>query len=317
MLRLAPLARRTGPRLLPLLPHVGRSLRPAPSAETRRGAWQGARNGGGASQDANWSNAECLTVVGLALAAAAGTAAAYKAASKSLAAFIKGMIEKYDTSFIGVDITIGTLYIYPLHAKAQILDITIMNPPGWESPYMMKAGKITLDLDWFSIISPWSKKIIVEKATFKHATVNIEYHHLWENTSNLDEIAQRAHHPDKDPHPEWKKKKEVAQTKNAKNKKDWWFDEVKLVDLNVNYNRGMFKENIMLPDIVYDHFSEQVGSNVLDDVLIILLQFIVTNVVSHLASPAIAASLTNKHQDEDERRATLARHTSWNKDGAK
>jgi len=75
---------------------------------------------------------------------------------------LKKKAEEIGTKTLGVAVTIGSLDIFAWKTKVIIEDLEIANPPGYNSPHLLKTGKVMVDVHAGKAIKSRGKEIVIE-----------------------------------------------------------------------------------------------------------------------------------------------------------
>lgn len=116
---------------------------------------------------------------------------------------IKSVAEKAGTKTLGVNVAIDGVTLAILKGQAEINDLVIDNPEGYENPTMLEAGTIDVKLDTSTLFK--GDTVVIEKILLDNITVTLEQKGL---TSNINEVVNniKSNLPDKkEPTPETEK----------------------------------------------------------------------------------------------------------------
>merc|ERR1719146_377109 len=120
--------------------------------------------------------------------------------SRFLGRAASATIERIDQGLLGVDIEIEDTDVQLWFGRIDLLNVTVNNPPGYESDYLLKAKRITLDLDVLALVCSLGRKIVIEELTLDSIDAIIEYDGYVYGTSNvqkvLDFLEKNAEKPD-------------------------------------------------------------------------------------------------------------------------
>lgn len=221
---------------------------------------------------------------------------------------VEGAIETYDQSVLGVDVNIEDLRLNPCTGVMEVTDMVINNPEGYKSEYLLKAGKVLLDLNMCKLACSCGKKVVVDKLIFKD--VDVIYEKAW-TTSNVNQIIDHLHaqgaSPDGkgDPPVKEEPKKEGAEgdkkdddtSKPADDKaapaanpdsgsgREVILHEVVVEDVGLKVSANMMMGmgvRISVGDMHYHDFAKQVGNSMVDDIVQILLISILKTVLANI-----------------------------------
>jgi hypothetical protein len=83
----------------------------------------------------------------------------------------KHAIETWDTSVIGVDVEVDSIHVRLFRGIVEMEGLTIMNPPGFQGPYMVRAGLVHIDVDMTTLKSPTK---VLENVVLRQVEVCVE-----------------------------------------------------------------------------------------------------------------------------------------------
>jgi len=102
-----------------------------------------------------------------------------------LGSLVKKLIGNFDASVLGVKVTVGALHIIATSAKIEVEDLTIANPDGYHSPYLLRADKMIVDLELQKLIFSMGKDVDIEEIHL--SGVDVIYEKAF-RTSNVNDI---------------------------------------------------------------------------------------------------------------------------------
>jgi len=207
--------------------------------------------------------------------------------SRSMGKAIEFAIETYDTAVIGVDVEIGKLSVNPFEGVIIADGLTIDNPKGYKSDYLLNAKLVHIDFDMKSLIFSGFSQCKVQKFVLQR--VDIIYEKTW-SSSNVHDVLQFLegdHSEDKDKKAaeEAKKRKAEASKKNKKDAMNVELQEVLVEDVGLRLQGQMIGGHgarLALADIKFDNFTKEVGSGYMDDIVKVLLKSIMKTVVANV-----------------------------------
>lgn len=83
-----------------------------------------------------------------------------------LGSLVKSMLSNFDSSSLGVKVELGTLLIDPAIGRIQVRGLTVRNPEGWRSEYLLHADKIIVDFEMEKLLYSFGKELHVEELVF-------------------------------------------------------------------------------------------------------------------------------------------------------
>jgi len=122
--------------------------------------------------------------------------------SNVLGALVKNALEQFDASFIGMETEVGTLVLDPACGRLEVDGLTIFNPEGYMSPYLLRAEKVVVEIDMAVLVASFGKElsvkeliidgidVILEK-TLHSSNLGVLLHHL-ENKAENDKQMREA-----------------------------------------------------------------------------------------------------------------------------
>lgn len=102
-----------------------------------------------------------------------------------LGSLIKSMVEKFDASTLGVEVEIGSLVFDAAVGRVNVDSLTVFNPEGYHSEYLLHAEKVVVDIDMQKLLYSLGKELHVEELFFDGIDVK------WEqglHSSNLQDL---------------------------------------------------------------------------------------------------------------------------------
>jgi hypothetical protein len=102
---------------------------------------------------------------------------------------LKHIIETYDVAFLGVQVQLDQLEVYPFTGIVSAGGLTIFNPPGWETSHLLSASSIYLNLNIASLLSSLGSNIDVEDLSVSGVDVVFEKSL---HTSNVYEVLEHV-----------------------------------------------------------------------------------------------------------------------------
>lgn len=218
--------------------------------------------------------------------------------SRCVGRAIELAIEKYDTSALGVDVDIGKLLVNPFSGYVAIHGLTIDNPQGYKSDYLLSAKTLIIDFSIASLLFSNFRHVVVEKIVLRR--VDIIYEKGWSSSNvhdilhflegKLEKWAKWLEERKQQQHVR-KKTKEIArgaqgQELPPEEKTLVEVREVLVEDVGVRLQGQMLGGHgarLALADIRYDNLTRIAGATYVDDVLKVLLKSIMKTVVANVA----------------------------------
>merc|ERR1719453_1957447 len=108
--------------------------------------------------------------------------------SRFLGRAASATIERIDQGLLGVDIEIEDTDVQLWFGRIDLLNVTVNNPPGFQSEYLLKAHRITIDLDVLALVCSLGRKIVIEELTLDTVDGIIEYDGYVYGTSNVQKV---------------------------------------------------------------------------------------------------------------------------------
>merc|ERR1719163_1856891 len=108
--------------------------------------------------------------------------------SRFLGRVAASTIERIDQGLLGVDIDIEDTDVQLWFGRIDLLNVTVNNPPGFQSEYLLKAHRISLDLDMLALVCSLGRKIVIEELTLDTIDAIIEYDGYVYGTSNVQKV---------------------------------------------------------------------------------------------------------------------------------
>jgi hypothetical protein len=176
--------------------------------------------------------------------------------------FVANAIETYGGAATGTSVRVGSVELALTQGRGDVKDLTIGNPPGYSSSYLVKIDDITLAIDLGSL---GGRVPVVKEAVVEAAHLNAEQHG---QTTNLTDIEQRVSGPRTGSSPS---------AQSAKNEGRIIIDRFRLTHGHITLTSDLLKhpEELELADVSIDGIGrasggvtyEQAAQAVLDPIL--------------------------------------------------
>jgi hypothetical protein len=108
--------------------------------------------------------------------------------SRFLGRAASATIERIDQGLLGVDIDIEDTDVQLWFGRIDLLNVTVNNPPGFQGDYLLRAHRITIDLDMLALICSLGRRIVIEELTLDTIDAIIEYDGYVYGTSNVQKV---------------------------------------------------------------------------------------------------------------------------------
>eukprot|EP00931_Biecheleriopsis_adriatica_P068248 TRINITY_DN4222_c0_g1_i6.p1 TRINITY_DN4222_c0_g1~~TRINITY_DN4222_c0_g1_i6.p1 ORF type:complete len:409 (+),score=87.92 TRINITY_DN4222_c0_g1_i6:76-1302(+) len=106
-------------------------------------------------------------------------------AGNMLGSLVRGALANFDSSALGVEIELGALVIDPATGRIEVEGLTVRNPEGWSSEYLLHADKIVVDIEMEKLLYSFGKELDVQELVFDGVDVIYE---KGLSTSNLNDL---------------------------------------------------------------------------------------------------------------------------------
>jgi len=183
------------------------------------------------------------------------------------------LMASFDSSLLGVTVTVGAMHIEPMMARIEVEDVTVQNPAGYRSPFLLHADRVVLDLDLQKLILSVGQDVDVQELVM--SGVDVIYERSWSSSNlhdslkALTDLGEKLHMPKPaEFHPEVTLHRVAAKDIGAK------------ISSSLTAGRGLRLE---VGDFSYEDFSRQVHSGrALVDVVRVLLGTLMQSVLATL-----------------------------------
>lgn len=202
---------------------------------------------------------------------------------------VEASIETFDRKVIGVDVNIGSLNFNPCAGRFVLENMVINNPEGFKSQYLLKVGRVNVDISMKTLLFSRGKTIIINCSEF--CDVDVIYEKSL-TSSNVDEILhfieKKFKNADK------KEDKQEAKPENAEGQiaaTEVILKRVLVEDVGVKAAATFFGGHgvrVAVGDFKYDDFSKEVGNSMVDDIIIILMKSFLKTVATNLVGKTFA-----------------------------
>src|SRR5262245_15753524 len=105
-------------------------------------------------------------IVGVAILVVAAIAVTITLMASRLGGIAGRIIEDYGSATTGTDVSVRSVEIEPTRGRGQVKDLTIANPPGFDTDYALRIDDIELALDLGSLRGqvPVVREVVVDDA---------------------------------------------------------------------------------------------------------------------------------------------------------
>lgn len=208
-------------------------------------------------------------------------------ATNFLGSSIRAAIHRLDKTLLGVQVNVGHLSLNLFDGYLDCDHLTVYNPPGYSSQYLMQATKVLVDVDIGQMVTSCMNKVSVDKLVFKGVTAN--YERKW-GTSNMQEVLQFIEEKtaqlnllkSKDS----KKSMPSSQAASSKSSFELHRVDVQNILVNVRPSGGIgdyMNFEMEAADVYYQDFDKEVGYTIIDDIVKELLRSLLKTVISNVA----------------------------------
>jgi len=121
-------------------------------------------------------------------AGAAGATAAGVEESNVLGSLVQRLIAHFDTAALGVHVELESVQLDPIYGNIQVHNLTVANPSGYHSPYLLHAEHVVVDIDVERLMLSLGSHVDVQELTFNGVDVIFEKSLT---TSNLNDVLKR------------------------------------------------------------------------------------------------------------------------------
>lgn len=194
-----------------------------------------------------------------------------------LGSLVKSVLAHFDSSALGVKIELGALLIDPSTGRIEVEGLTVRNPEGWSSEYLLHADKIVVDMEMEKLLYSFGKELHVEELVFDGVDVIYE---KGLSTSNLKDLLKKlesdsgsadTEHAETEPKAKASGPKLVLHTILAQNIG---------AKLATPLTRGL-GPRLEVGDLKYDDFDTEMGAGRgLVDVIRVLIMTLIKSVVA-------------------------------------
>jgi len=104
-----------------------------------------------------------------------------------LGSLVKSMVERFDSSVLGVEVELGAVSIDPAIGRIEVDGLTVFNPEGWSSAYLLHADRVVVDVDMQKLLYSFGKELDLEELVLDGVDVIYEKGLF---TSNLNDLLE-------------------------------------------------------------------------------------------------------------------------------
>lgn len=208
---------------------------------------------------------------------------------------VEAGIETFDQRVIGVDVNIEALTFNPCTGRFVLDNMIIDNPKGFMTEYLLKVGRVNVDVSMTHLIYSGGKKIVINCSEF--CGVDVIYENSF-TTSNVDEILnfmEKKHkkiEKEKDQQVTQKQKLENVEGQGAETQVI--LKKVVVADVGIKAAAtfcGGGGVRVAVGDFKYSDFSKEVGNSIADDIIIILME----SFLKTIAANVVGKTKTDMH----------------------
>lgn len=213
-------------------------------------------------------------------------------------------IKEYDQELLGVDILLERLYFNLFTGRVEAREFIVGNPPGYAQPYLLRTGDFTFDLNVGRLLRSRGKEVEIEEFQLKNVDAIVEYQGGVRGiggTSNVMTIWHflKSKRPDAGEHPALAKSPKKpnprghsADVTQKKAGRRIIIKKLCVVDVGARICRhGGHGPCCSLSDIVYEDFSKECQSGLLDDVIAIVFKSVLKSIVRQAMGKTVADSM--------------------------
>jgi hypothetical protein len=219
-------------------------------------------------------------------------------------------LETFDTDILGVDVDAESIVFDTLSGVLKVDNLVVYNPAGFETtPYMIKAGKVVLDINTCALTSSCFKHIDVELCQFTDVEIQVEANSQGTNIKKM-----LSHLEQKEQRPDTGKKQGSNISLNMSSRTlqraqrtcsllRHSKDAVELHRVIVHNVFVRFTGNVMgqhpsmnleVGDLNWDDFSSQAGVHKTADIVAVLMKGILKSVLSNIAGRSNTSKVLSK-----------------------
>mmetsp|Transcript_52289 Transcript_52289/g.150618 ORF Transcript_52289/g.150618 Transcript_52289/m.150618 type:complete len:401 (-) Transcript_52289:113-1315(-) len=100
-------------------------------------------------------------------------------------AVLQSCISSFDTSFLGTTVEIDHLDLHPFRGLLTINGLTVRNPQGYRSEYLLRADRVLIDLDTLPLMLSLGHSINVNSLSLQGASI---FYEQALTTSNVEDV---------------------------------------------------------------------------------------------------------------------------------
>jgi len=202
---------------------------------------------------------------------------------------LKTKAEEIGTKTLGVAVTIGSLDIFAWKTKVIIEDLEIANPPGYNSPHLLKTGKVMVDVHAGKALKSRGSEIVIEDLEVTCLEVVYEKKmaagkQAWNpthwgsdmTTSNVQEVMDKVQSDSEKPETPAEKEEEKKET-------NVYLQKVNITGVEAKAQIfGSPPGTLALTDIQKDDFSKEMGDMGIPKVIEIMMKTILKSVLANV-----------------------------------
>eukprot|EP00933_Yihiella_yeosuensis_P071981 TRINITY_DN80247_c0_g1_i1.p1 TRINITY_DN80247_c0_g1~~TRINITY_DN80247_c0_g1_i1.p1 ORF type:complete len:448 (-),score=100.20 TRINITY_DN80247_c0_g1_i1:435-1778(-) len=206
-----------------------------------------------------------------------------------LGSLVKSVLSSFDASMLGVKVEVDGLHIDPATGRIEVHNLTVGNPEGYHSEYLLHADKIVVDLEMQKLLYSLGKEVDVEELICDGIDVIYE---KGLRSSNLNDLLNNLAGPNEDA----SSSQDVTETQAQEDNFKLTMHQVLIKNIGAKVATKLTRGHglrLEVGNLSYEDFDTEMGAGRgLMDVIRILLMTIIKSVLATVLGKQNIKALT-------------------------
>lgn len=159
---------------------------------------------------------------------------------------------------LNLDFEVGFWQCSLVTGRCEVKDLVVKNPPGYNSPYLLKAKRMYVNLGMSATVCSGMKRLVLDEVTLDDVDAMVEYDGPLSSTSNLHKVVGMLNRKQEDSPSTSRSKKTNPLSRRLRMKAKEMTTELRKVQLkNVGFMFYVTGTRVAMSNMYYDNFSSQ------------------------------------------------------------
>mmetsp|Transcript_1035 Transcript_1035/g.3523 ORF Transcript_1035/g.3523 Transcript_1035/m.3523 type:complete len:257 (+) Transcript_1035:80-850(+) len=237
-----------------------------------------------------------LERAGLSAVAASLGLAAYYYGSRVLGFVIRELVMELDRSVIGADVVLKAVGVQPLKGRVVLHELEVGNPEGYKSEYLLRAKRITLDVNLMRLFKSLGRDVEIEELEMREVDAVVEFAGLVAGESNVHKVLAHLGEPQEEGHFSSARQQVPPIFVRAfwsflrllRTRRELVLRKVSIVDIGARISTRMAGVRAACADIRHDDYSKQAGAMKASRLFAAVLESVLKSVVANVGGKSLA-----------------------------